>query len=118
MYSCVMNETNNGAVVLKDEVEMGKVSIRFINNKAYVDVTYVDRNLLDHSSSDIPLVKFASTICKKVEEALLNKEIKVDKVVFGTFAEIDKLDEHLEQLKTIVDEETYNKIKGKSPNKR
>lgn len=119
MYSCVLNETNNGAVLLKDSEEVANLKLHFISDNVYIDVEKIDREVIvEGEDATRPLSKFAFNACQKVEEALLNKGINVDKVVFGRFADIIALDEYLSELETILDKETYDKIKGKSPNKR
>lgn len=119
MYSCVLNETNNSAILLKEDVEVANLKIRFISDNAYIDVASIDREAISEGEENSrPFTKFAFNACKKIEEALLGKGVNVDKVVFGSIADVVALDEYLSELETILDKETYDKIKGKAPSMR
>ena len=119
MYSCVLNETNAGAVLLKNNEEVAKLKLRFMNEVVYVDVESMDRELVakDEETSRT-FTKFAFYVCKKVEESLQGKGVHVNKAVFGTIADVAALDEYLSELETFLSKESYDKIKGKSPTMR
>ena len=119
MYSCVLNETNNGAILLKDSEEVANLKLHFISDNVYIDVEKINKEaVVEGEEITRPLSKFAFNACKKVEEALLGKGVNVDKVVFGRFADIIAFDEYLSELETIMDKESFERVKGKSPSKR
>ena len=119
MYSCVLNETNTGAVLLKNNEEVAKLKLHFMHDDVYVDVESIDRELVEKDEETTrAFTKFAFYVCKKVEEALQGKGVHVNKAVFGTIADVAALDEYLSELETFLSKESYDKIKGKSPNMR